>query len=107
MCLALQRRLDDCSFALAAMYSCQKHASKSVRIHLYRYLARHPRAAWEDVPNLPKAAVQLLNEEFAHLTTSVLQCQTSSSADTTKLLLKLQNGMQVESVIMHYDTTGR
>jgi len=47
-----------------------------------------------------------LNENFNHLTSTVLHCQTSGSADTTKLLLKLQNGMQVEAVIMHYDTTG-
>lgn len=55
---------------------------------------------------MPRAAILLLNERFTHLTTSVLQCQTSSNADTTKLLLKLQNDMQVEAVIMHYDTTG-
>ncbi|KAL3140215.1 hypothetical protein ABBQ38_004490 [Trebouxia sp. C0009 RCD-2024] len=72
---------------------------------LYKHLVKHPEAAWEDVPNLPRAAVQLLNERFTHLTTSVLHRQTSSAADTTKLLLKLQNGMQIEAVIMHYDTT--
>ena len=71
-----------------------------------RHLAKHPTTAWKDIPNLPKAAVTLLHEKFAHLTTSVVQCQTSSSADTTKLLLRLQNGMDVEAVIMHYDTTG-
>ncbi|DBA73554.1 hypothetical protein WJX79_010357 [Trebouxia sp. C0005] len=72
---------------------------------LYKHLAKHPEAAWEEVPNLPKAAAHLLNEKFHHLTSTVLHCQTSASADTTKLLLKLQNGMQVEAVIMHYDTT--
>lgn len=50
--------------------------------------------------------MQLLNERFNQLTTSVLQRQTSGSGDTTKLLLKLQNGMQIEAVIMHYDTSG-
>ncbi len=50
--------------------------------------------------------MQLLDNKFHNLTSTVLQCQTSGSADTTKLLLKLQNGMQVEAVIMHYDTTG-
>ncbi len=50
--------------------------------------------------------MQLLDKNFHHLTSTVLHCQTSGSADTTKLLLKLQNGMQVEAVIMHYDTTG-
>lgn len=72
---------------------------------LYKHLAKYPEAAWEDIPNLPRAAVQLLNERFNQLTTSVLQRQTSGSGDTTKLLLKLQNGMQIEAVIMHYDTS--
>lgn len=72
---------------------------------LYKYLAKDPDAAWEDVPNLPKAAVQLLHEQFAQLTSSVVQCQSSSGGDTTKLLLRLQNSMEVEAVIMHYDTT--
>ena len=34
------------------------------------------------------------------------QCQTSRDQSTTKLLIRLQDGQQVESVIMHYDTTG-
>lgn len=71
-----------------------------------RHLAKHPEAAWNEVPNLPRTAIKLLDENFHHLTSTVLHCQTSCSADTTKLLLKLQNGMQVEAVIMHYDTTG-
>ena len=33
-------------------------------------------------------------------------CQTSRDQSTTKLLIRLQDGQQVESVIMHYDTTG-
>lgn len=36
----------------------------------------------------------------------VLKCQEAASGDTTKLLIQLQDGMQVESVVMHYDTTG-
>ncbi len=36
----------------------------------------------------------------------VVQAQHSASGDTTKLLLELQDGLTVESVIMHYDTSG-
>jgi adenine C2-methylase RlmN of 23S rRNA A2503 and tRNA A37 len=36
----------------------------------------------------------------------VLKCQQAASGDTTKLLIQLQDGMQVEAVVMHYDTTG-
>lgn len=30
----------------------------------------------------------------------------SGDGETSKLLLELQDGMQIEAVIMHYDTTG-
>lgn len=36
----------------------------------------------------------------------VLKCQEAASRDTTKLLIELQDGLQVEAVVMHYDTTG-
>ena len=36
----------------------------------------------------------------------VVQAQHSADGETTKLLLELQDGLTVESVIMHYDTSG-
>jgi adenine C2-methylase RlmN of 23S rRNA A2503 and tRNA A37 len=36
----------------------------------------------------------------------VVQAQHSADGETTKLLLQLQDGLTVESVIMHYDTSG-
>ncbi len=102
------------------------------------HLLRHPGSHWTDVPDLPKAAVQLLNEGFARFTTRcgasgvphpqapqrtpqhprrprspsclpakrrrVTQCKVSGDGETTKLLVALQDGQLVESVIMHYDT---
>ncbi len=145
---------------------------------LCSYLIRHPAASWNDIPDLPKAAKQLLDAQFAKFVTRcapeptgrkhqrspsilschssgpagsryssawtisvvlscpsrvlrcqtsrhvlpaqqcviastvssclsrVLRCQTSSDGETTKLLIALQDGQQVESVIMHYDTRG-
>ncbi|GFH12088.1 predicted protein, partial [Haematococcus lacustris] len=40
------------------------------------------------------------------MTSRVIQCQRSSDGSTIKLLVELQGGQQVESVIMAYDTTG-
>jgi hypothetical protein len=62
----------------------------------------------------PKAAEQkdfvhdVVDEQSALCLTclQVLQCQEAASGDTTKLLIQLQDGMQVEAVVMHYDTTG-
>jgi len=44
---------------------------------LCSYLIRHPSAHWNDVPDLPKAAQLLLNEQFSKFTTKVVACQTS------------------------------
>ena len=71
-----------------------------------RHLVRNPSIAWEDIPDLPNAAKQLLADRFTHCTSQVVSCQTSASKDTSKLLLRLQDGMEVEAVIMHYDTSG-
>ena len=71
-----------------------------------RHLVRNPNIAWEDVPDLPNAAKQILADRFTHCTSRVVNCQTSASKDTSKLLLRLQDGMEVEAVIMHYDTSG-
>lgn len=91
----------------------QAHASsrpdKVCKFHIalwFRHFVKHPSAQWTDVPNLPKAAISLLENKFTQMTSSILQCQTSDSADTTKLLVQLASGQQVEAVIMHYDTSG-
>lgn len=97
---------------------------------------RFPGAAWDSIPDLPKSAISLLSETFTHSTSKVrccsysarmvpqesimrrqvdtghvplvqvVQAQHSADGETTKLLLQLQDGLTVESVIMHYDTTG-
>lgn len=36
----------------------------------------------------------------------VVEAQHSSDGETSKLLLELQDGLTVEAVIMHYDTSG-
>ena len=39
-------------------------------------------------------------------TTRLVHHQASSTGEAVKLLIELQDGLQVESVIMTYDTTG-
>ena len=70
------------------------------------HLIRHPGSTWSDVPDLPKAAVAALDAGFALFTTRLLEVQRSSDGETTKLLVQLQDGLQVESVVMEYDNTG-
>lgn len=71
-----------------------------------RHLLRHPDAAWEDITDLPRVALEALNGDFVKCTSRVVHCQHSADGETSKLLLELQDGLAVEAVIMHYDTTG-
>lgn len=58
------------------------------------------------MPDLPKAARAALDAGFALFTTRLLAAQRSADGGTTKLLVALQDGLQVESVVMEYDNTG-
>ena len=89
----------------SAASSCPRPPSQACRAKR-RYLLKHPDADWVDVPELPKAAVELLTRDFVRCTSRVVQCQSSADGETSKLLLELQDGLQVEAVIMRYDTTG-
>jgi adenine C2-methylase RlmN of 23S rRNA A2503 and tRNA A37 len=57
------------------------------------------------MPSLPKAAMHVLDTFFARSTSRVLETSTSGSGDSTKMLVQLQDGLQVESVLLLYDTT--
>ncbi|GIL87433.1 hypothetical protein Vretifemale_15543 [Volvox reticuliferus] len=79
-------------------------------IHAFRmwgHLTRHPESTWRDVPDMPKAALALLDKYFAKFTTRVIRCQKSSDSTTAKLLVELQDGMHVEAVIMTYEAPSR
>ena len=54
------------------------------------------------MPDLPHAAVALLERDFTKLSSRLVHAQHSANGETVKLLVELQ----VESVIMTYDTTG-
>eukprot|EP00879_Flechtneria_rotunda_P005739 GHRR01006040.1.p1 GENE.GHRR01006040.1~~GHRR01006040.1.p1 ORF type:complete len:397 (+),score=116.87 GHRR01006040.1:290-1480(+) len=86
----------------------REHGIKERHVYkLWSSLLKDPDVALADIPDLPKAACQLLDEQFTLCSSTVLMCQQSAGADTTKLLIQLQDGMQVEAVVMHYDTSGR
>ena len=66
----------------------------------------HPEETWHSVPELPRAAVAVLDRDFVRSTSTVEQAQVSSDGTTTKLLVRLQDGMQVEAVVMTYTKGG-
>ena len=71
-----------------------------------RALCQDFQVPYADIPNLPKAASQILERQFVRSTSTVEKCQTSGDG-TRKLLVRLQDGLEVESVIMVYETAGR
>ncbi|KAG2482924.1 hypothetical protein HYH03_018202 [Edaphochlamys debaryana] len=95
----------DSSAVLAAF---EEEGIKPLHAHrIWGHLIRHPEATWHDVPDVPKATLALLDRYFVKFTSKVVKCQNSSDGTTTKLLVQLQDGMQVEAVVMTYESTSR
>eukprot|EP00798_Chlamydomonas_sp_ICE-L_P021606 gene21606-28606_t len=59
-------------------------------VKLWSYLLRNPTQSWHDVPEFPKAAMQLLDSKFAKFTSTVNQVQRSDDGETVKMLISLQ-----------------
>ncbi|KAE9357843.1 hypothetical protein PR003_g1582 [Phytophthora rubi] len=80
----------------------QTHGFKELHaLTIWRHLAQHPEASFQDVPGIPKTLRALLSEHFSHFTTCVTTEQRSADG-TVKLLLKLQDGHEIEAVIMRH-----
>lgn len=82
-----------------------KNEIKSLHVDvLYKYLVKNiKQKSWEKMKDYPKAAMKLLIENFEFCTSRVLGAQEAEDG-TTKLLVELQDGSQIEEVIMFYDT---
>ncbi|KAF6260598.1 hypothetical protein COO60DRAFT_1269332 [Scenedesmus sp. NREL 46B-D3] len=91
----------------AVLAAFREHGIKERHVYrVWSMLLKHPDIVWADIPDLPKSACAVLEQQFSRCTSTVLRCQQSTGGDTTKLLIQLQDGMQVEAVVMHYDTSG-
>ncbi|CAL4929663.1 unnamed protein product [Urochloa decumbens] len=73
---------------------------------IWKYVLQNPWCGDLDgVPSLPATAYALLQQKFRPTTSTLTAAADSKDRTTTKLLIRLQNGESVESVIMRYDTT--
>eukprot|EP00123_Amoebidium_parasiticum_P008171 comp18623_c0_seq2/m.20215 comp18623_c0_seq2/g.20215 ORF comp18623_c0_seq2/g.20215 comp18623_c0_seq2/m.20215 type:complete len:321 (-) comp18623_c0_seq2:177-1139(-) len=87
----------------AVLEAFREHGIKSQHAYkVWRLLIQHGVEDLKEVPDLPKAALELLTTKFATTTSRVVKETTSSDRSTTKLLVELQDGKRVESVIMRY-----
>ncbi|KMT03812.1 hypothetical protein BVRB_8g189560 [Beta vulgaris subsp. vulgaris] len=71
---------------------------------IWKHVLQNPNCKWDEITSLPSAAYPLLNSKFLPLTTTLHSVSHSTDAVTSKLLIKLQNGEFVETVVMRYDT---
>lgn len=56
----------------------------------------------EDILGMPKAVYEIIRDEFKLVTSKVVKSTVSKDGSTTKMLVELQDGKLVESVIMRY-----
>ncbi|EFJ11884.1 hypothetical protein SELMODRAFT_182858 [Selaginella moellendorffii] len=87
----------------------QRHGIKPLHVYtIWRHVMDHPNAALHQVPGLPGALYPLLRTRFKALTSTLAAHSTSANGTTTKLLLQLQSGQSVETVIMrHHGGAGK
>eukprot|EP00602_Paraphysomonas_sp_CaronLab_P000185 CAMPEP_0185028916 /NCGR_PEP_ID=MMETSP1103-20130426/14996_1 /TAXON_ID=36769 /ORGANISM="Paraphysomonas bandaiensis, Strain Caron Lab Isolate" /LENGTH=459 /DNA_ID=CAMNT_0027563495 /DNA_START=44 /DNA_END=1420 /DNA_ORIENTATION=- len=84
-----------------------KHNSSSKhKYKLWKWMIAHPDVALQDVPMrewcVPKAVEKELKEGFSHFTSKVVEKSVSSRGDTTKLLIELQDGHRIETVVIQH-----
>lgn len=80
--------------------------NKVHRNKMWQWLVHHPDKDISDVPfsswRVKKASVEAILKNFVKYTASVVERNESIRGDTTKLLLELQDGHRVETVIMRH-----
>ena len=80
------------------------------KIHAYRiwkWLIHNPDASLDDVPmvrfSVPGVIVSGIKNKFVKFTSKIVTRQDSARDDTVKLLIELQDGHHIETVIMKHE----
>lgn len=82
---------------------CEKLGIKPQHCYtMWRYIIQKGILNIDEIPDLPKALYQLVKEKFSITTSKVIKSETSKDGSATKLMVQLQDGKLVESVIMRY-----
>lgn len=69
------------------------------------HLLRDPHAHPADAPGLPLTAAAIVRDRFVRRTSALKTAVRSAGGGATKLLLRLHDGLEVEAVIMTYDSS--
>lgn len=70
------------------------------------HLLRNPESTWCDVPHLPKSAINHLDDKFVGCSSVVIRKSHSKDGEAAKLLIRLQDGLEIEAVVMKYNYRG-
>ena len=72
----------------------------------WKYMLNHPTYTWDDVEwekiHLPHDVIHIIRDHFHTSTTKIVQREDSHRGDTSKLLIELQDGHRVETVVMRH-----
>ncbi|GJP68304.1 hypothetical protein CLOP_g25032, partial [Closterium sp. NIES-67] len=101
--LTLLSALDEASLtSLLQQHGVKESHGRTIISHVIRTRGL---GSFTDIPKLPQPLYSLLEDSFAACSSEVVDEQTSQDGDTTKLLIRLQDGLTVEAVIMRYDAS--
>lgn len=79
------------------------HGVKPVHMgKIWKHMLAYPECPLDEVPGIPDRIRAPLKEEFVFLTSEVIQTHVSSIDGTIKLLVRLQDGSEVEAVLIHH-----
>ncbi|ORY43597.1 hypothetical protein BCR33DRAFT_850837 [Rhizoclosmatium globosum] len=81
----------------------QEHKVNAHHINsIYRHIIQNNASSFDDIPELPVRILPLLKQNFVFSTSKVFSRMDASDNSTTKLVVELQDGQKVETVIMRY-----
>jgi len=79
------------------------HGVKDVHMQkIWRHMLAKPDCPLDEIPGIPDKIRNPLKEEFVFCTSKVVRQDTSQIDGTIKMLIRLQDGGEVEAVIIHH-----
>eukprot|EP00927_Polykrikos_kofoidii_P056646 TRINITY_DN50739_c0_g1_i1.p1 TRINITY_DN50739_c0_g1~~TRINITY_DN50739_c0_g1_i1.p1 ORF type:complete len:500 (-),score=88.56 TRINITY_DN50739_c0_g1_i1:82-1431(-) len=79
------------------------HDVKEVHMgKIWKHMMAHPECPLDEIPLIPEKIRGPLKEEFVLCTSTLVKSVTSSIDGTIKLLIRLQDGGEVEAVLIHH-----
>ena len=83
-----------------------EHARQKIWKHLLRRVpAPKDLSCLGEIEGIPRRVIAPIQRDFKLMITKIVKAQTSKDGSTTKLLVRLQDGMEVETVIIRHGAT--